>query len=34
MLQLVANVYDINPQPHHTILNGMLMFLFGLHLYW
>lgn len=33
-LQLVADVYNINPAPHYAIFNGLLLFLFGLHLYW
>lgn len=34
LMQLVAHVHNINPQPHYTILNGLLFFLFCLHLYW
>ena len=34
LLQLVADVYNINPAPHYAIFNGLLLFLFGLHLYW
>lgn len=33
-LQLVADKYNINPAPHYAIFNGLLLFLFGLHLYW
>jgi len=33
-ISLVAEVHHINPQPHYGILNSMLFFLFGLHLYW
>ena len=33
-MQLVAQVHNINPHPHYEVLNGMLFFLFALHLYW
>lgn len=33
-IELVAKVYNINPQPHYAIFNGLLFFLFALHLYW
>jgi len=33
-ITLVADVYNINPAPHYAIFNGLLLFLFGLHLYW
>lgn len=34
VVQLVANVYNINPHPHWEIFLALLCFLFALHLYW
>lgn len=33
-ITLVAKVYNIEPEPHYTIFNGLLITLFVLHLYW
>lgn len=33
-ITLVAEVYNINPNPHYALFNGLLIFLFGLHCYW
>ncbi len=34
IMQLVADVYNVDPAPHYAIFNGLLFFLFGLHCYW
>ena len=34
MLLLVAEVYNINPDPLYALFTGLLIFLFGLHCYW